>query len=77
MSHLTDPEMRSLQYKICISYDICRNSRLFASVGFTIDRVTTQHTPDEVQEFNFLGITIDTSLGPHIFEKSLLKFREL
>ena len=26
-----------------MSYDFCRNARLFASVSFTIDRVTTQH----------------------------------
>ena len=33
---------------------------------------------DEVQELSFLGITIDqTLLGPHIFNQSLLEFREL
>ena len=49
MGNLTDPKMRSLQYKISTAYDFCRNSRVFASVGFTIDRVTTQHTPQCVE----------------------------
>ena len=31
--------------KNSISCDFWRDSLLFASVGFTIDRVTTQHTP--------------------------------
>ena len=46
MGYLTDPEMRRLHYKISILHDFCQNSRLFASVGFTIDRVTIQHTPN-------------------------------
>ena len=49
VSHLTDPEMRSLHYKMSIAYDFCRNNRSFASAGFTIDRVTTQHTPKCVE----------------------------
>ena len=52
MGHLTYTEMRSLQYKISISYDFCQNSRLFASVGFTIDRVTTQHKPKCVENYS-------------------------
>ena len=49
MGHLTDPEMRGLQYKMSILYDFCGNSRLIASVSFTIDRVTTQYTPKCVE----------------------------
>ena len=45
MGYLTDPEMCSLQYKMSFSYDCCRNSCSFATVCFTIDRVTTQRTP--------------------------------
>ena len=41
--------MQSTAYKISISYNFCRYSGLIASVGFTIDRVTTQHTPKCVE----------------------------
>ena len=37
--------MCSLWQKISISYNSCRFSVVIASVGFIIDRVTTQHTP--------------------------------
>ena len=37
--------MCSLWQKISISYNSCRFSVVIASVGFNIDRVTTQHTP--------------------------------
>ena len=37
-------EMCSLWQKISISYNSCRFSVVIASVGFNIDRVTTQHT---------------------------------
>ena len=43
--HFTEPEMCSLCQKISISYNFCRYSFVIASVGFNIDRVTTQHTP--------------------------------
>ena len=38
-------EMCCLCQKISISYNSCRYYFLIASVGFNIDRVTTQHTP--------------------------------
>ena len=41
----TEPEMCSLWQKISISYNSCRFSVEIASVGFNIDRVTTQHAP--------------------------------
>ena len=41
--HLSEPEMCSLWLKISISYNSCRYSYVIASVGFNIDRVTTQH----------------------------------
>ena len=41
----TEPEMCSLWQKTSISYNYCRFSVVIASVGFNIDRVTTQHTP--------------------------------
>ena len=37
--------MCSLCQKMSISYNSCRFSVVIASVGFIIDRVTTQHTP--------------------------------
>ena len=43
--HFTEPEMCDLWQKISISYNSCRCSVVIASVGFNIDRVTTQHTP--------------------------------
>ena len=43
--HFTQPEMGSLWQKISISYNSCRFSVEIASVGFNIDRVTTQHAP--------------------------------
>ena len=45
MGQFTEPEMCSLWQKISISYNSCRFSVVIASVGFIIDRVTTQHTP--------------------------------
>ena len=55
----------SLQLKNDIAYDFCRNSGLFAFVGFNIDLVTTQHTmkcaencPDgKISIFIYLSIT--------------------
>ena len=43
--HFTEPEMCNLWQKISILYNSCRFSVVIASVGFNIDRVTTQHTP--------------------------------
>ena len=48
-SHFTEPEMCSLWLKISISYNSCQYSFVMASVGFIIDRVTTQHTPKCVE----------------------------
>ena len=47
--HFTEPEMCSLWFKISISYNSCRYSFVIASVGFNIDRVTTQHAPKCVE----------------------------
>ena len=43
--HFTEPEMCNLWQKISISYNSCRFPVVIASVGFNIDRVTTQHIP--------------------------------
>ena len=45
MGHFTKPEMCSLWQKISISYNFGLYSLVITSVGFNIDRVTTQHTP--------------------------------
>ena len=47
--HFTEPEMCIIWPKNCISYNSCRYSFVIASVGFNIDRVTTQHTPKCVE----------------------------
>ena len=47
--HITEPERCSLWLKISISNNSCRYSFVSASVGFNIDRVTTQHTPKYVE----------------------------
>ena len=47
--HFTEPEMCSLWQKDSISYNSCRYSFVIASVGFNINRVTTQHTPKCVE----------------------------
>ena len=47
--HVTEPEMCSLWLNISISYNYCPYSFVIASVGFNIDRVTTQHTPKCVE----------------------------
>ena len=43
--HFTEPEMCGLRQKISISHISCPISVEIASVGFNIDRVTTQHAP--------------------------------
>ena len=45
-SYFTEPKMCSLWQKISISYNSCRFSVVIASVGYNIDLVTTQHTPN-------------------------------
>ena len=47
--HFTEPEMCSVLLKINISNNSCQYSFVIASVGFNIDRVTTQHTPKCVE----------------------------
>ena len=41
--------MCSVWLKNSISYNSCQYSFVIASVGFNIDRVTTQHTPECVE----------------------------
>ena len=47
--NVTEPEMCSVWLKNSISYNPCQCSVVIASVGFNIDRVTTQHTPKCVE----------------------------
>ena len=47
--NVTEPEMCSVWLKNSISYNSGHNSFVIASVGFNIDRVTTQHTPKCVE----------------------------
>ena len=47
--NVTEPEMCSVWLKNSISYNSCQNSFIIASVGFNIDRVTTQYTPKCVE----------------------------
>ena len=43
-SNVTEPEMCSGWLKNSISYNSCQYSFVIVSVGFNIDRITTQHT---------------------------------
>ena len=47
--NVTEPEMCGVWLKNSISYNSCQNSFVIASVGFNMDRVTTQHTPKCVE----------------------------
>ena len=47
--NVTVPEMCSVWLKNSISYNSCQYSFVIASVGFNIDRVTTQHIPKYVE----------------------------
>ena len=47
--NVTKSEMCSAWLKNSISCNSCQNSLVIASVGFNIDRVTTQHTPKCVE----------------------------
>ena len=51
-SNVTEPEMCSGWLKNSISYNSCQNSFVIASVGFNIDRVTTQHIPKCVENYS-------------------------
>ena len=44
--NVTEPEMCSVLLKSSNSYNSCQYSIVIASVGFNINRVTTQHTPE-------------------------------
>ena len=47
--NVSEPEMCSVWLKNSISYNSCQYSFVIASVGFNIDRITTQHTPKCVE----------------------------
>ena len=47
--NVTEPEICSVWLKNTISYNSCQYSFVIASVGFNIDRVTTQCTPKCVE----------------------------
>ena len=47
--NVTESEICSVWLKHSISYNSCQYSFVIASVGFNIDRVTTQHTPKCVE----------------------------
>ena len=55
--NVTEPEMCSVWLKNTISYNSCQYSFVIASVGFNIDRVTTQHTPKCVKNCSDLTFT--------------------
>ena len=54
----TESEMYSVWLKISISYNSCQYSFVIASVGFNIDRVTTQHTPTCVENCSGRKVSI-------------------
>ena len=68
--HFTEPEMCSLWQKISLSYNSCRFSVVFASVGFNIDRVTTQHTPKCAENCSDNKVSIIVLLTPTRFYNS-------
>ena len=47
--NVIEPEMGSVWLNNSISYNSCQYSFVIVSVGFTIDRVTAQHTPTCVE----------------------------
>ena len=68
--HFTEPEMCSLWQKISISYNSCRFSLEIASVGFNIDRVTTQHAPKCAENCSDNKASIIVLLTPTRFSVS-------
>ena len=56
--------------KISISYNSCRFSVVIASVGFIIDRVTTQHTPKCAENCSDNKVSIIVPLTPTRFSVS-------
>ena len=68
--HFTESEMCSLCQKISISYNSCRYSFVIASVGFNIDRVTTQHTPKCAENCSGNKVSIIVLITPTRFSAS-------
>ena len=48
-----------------ISYNYCRYSFVIASVGFNIDRVTTQHTPKCAENCSGNKVSYNYPSNPH------------
>ena len=65
--NVTEPEMCSVWLKNSISYNSCQNSFVIASVGFNIDRVTTQYTPKCVENCSDNKVSIIVLLTPTKF----------
>ena len=68
--HFTEPEMCSFCKKISISYKSCQYSFVIVSVGFNIDRVTTQHTPKCAENCSDNKVLIIVLLTPTRFSVS-------
>ena len=68
--NVTEPEMCSVWLKNSISYNSCQNSFVIASVGFNIDRVTTQYTPKCVENCSDNKVSIIVLLTPTKFSVS-------
>ena len=49
--NFTEPEVCNVWLKNTISNNSCQYSFVIASVGFNIDRITTQHTPKCVENY--------------------------
>ena len=60
--NVTEPEMCGVWLKNSISYNSCQNSFVIESVGFNIDRVTTQHTPKCVENCSDRKVFINVYL---------------
>ena len=56
--NVTEPEMCSVWLKNSISYNSCQYFFAIASVGFNIERVTTQHTPKCVENCSDRKVSI-------------------
>ena len=69
--HFTEPdEMCSLWQNISISYNSCGFSVVITSVGFNIDRVTTQHTRKCAENCSDNKVSIIVLLTPTRFSVS-------
>ena len=56
--NVTESEICSVWLKNSISYNSCQYSFVIASVGFNIDRVTTEHTPKCVKNCSDRKVSI-------------------